>query len=194
MKRRELESNTGEARIILSPWKSLIAIAVSCCAQHFQGGGSSSAVFPPRSLPSPSGRAVQAHVDREWAAQGQAGSRGQGAGRWAVQACAGAGLYRQCICHARLPPSGLSHMLVPSSHMSAACLSSVPFLDGNTQLRLSNAVPFPPALVVQQAQGSLAASLGRASQCRSGSRTRGKPWAQHTAKVTLACYSRRRKG
>lgn len=149
----------------------LIAIAVPCCAQHFQGGGSGSGVFPPRSLPCPSGKAAQAHVDREWAAGGQAGSTGQAAGRWAVQAFAGAGLCRQCSCHAHLPPSGLSRMLVPSCHMSAACLSSVPFLDGDTRLRLSNAVPFPPALLVQQAQGSLAASLGRASQSRAGSRT-----------------------
>lgn len=59
----------------------------------------------------------------------------------------------------------------PSSHVSAACLSSVLFLNGNTRLRISNALPFPPELVVQQAQGSLAASLGWASQCRAGSRT-----------------------
>lgn len=51
------------------PWRSqnssvhgnlLIAIAVSCCTQHFQGGGSGSAVFPAHSLPSPSGKAAQA--------------------------------------------------------------------------------------------------------------------------------------
>lgn len=70
-----------------------------------------------------------------------------------------------------LPLSGLSRMPVPSSHVSAAYLSSVPFLDGNTRPRLSDALPFPPALVVQQAQGSLAPSLGRASQCRAVSRT-----------------------
>lgn len=123
------------------PWRSqnssvhgnlLIAIAVSCCTQHFQGGGSGSAVFPAHSLPSPSGKAAQAHVDRERAARGQAGTTGQGAGRWAVQAFAGAGLYRQCICHAHLPPSGLSRMPLPSSHMSVARLFSVPLLDGNT--------------------------------------------------------------
>lgn len=93
----------------------LVDIAVSCCARHFQGGGSGSAVFQP--TPCLPLLAAQVHVDREWRAQGQAGSSGQGKGRWAVQAFAGAGLYRQCICHAALPPSGLSHVPVPPSHV-----------------------------------------------------------------------------
>lgn len=71
-----------------------------------------------------------------------------------------------------LPPSRLSRMLVPSSHISAAFLSSVPSLNGNIRLRRSNVLPFPPASVAQQARGSPVASTGRAlSRWGGGSRT-----------------------
>lgn len=150
-------------------------MAGSCCAQRFQGGGGSSATFPPRSPPFPlrhcctgTFRQRMGSTRPDW--QHRAASA---AGVWSrplqVQGYAGDA---SATLDSTLPPSRLSHMLVPSSHVSAAFLSSVPSLNGNIRPRHSNALPFPLASVAQQARGSPAASAGRASaQWGEGSRT-----------------------
>lgn len=80
----------------------LIAMAGSCCAQRFQGGGSWSATFPPRSPAFPLRHCCTGTFRQ------QMGSPRPG---WQHRAASGAGVrsrplqvqgYGPCICHARL--------------------------------------------------------------------------------------------
>jgi len=150
-------------------------MAGSCCAQRSQGGDGGSATFPPCSPASPL-RHHSTGIFRQ-----RTGSVRPG---WQRRAVSGAGVRSRPLqvqgyagdasatLASTLPPSGLSRMLVPSSHVSAAFLSSAPSLDGNIQPRPSHALPFPLAPVAQQARGSPAVRTGRASaRWGEGSRT-----------------------